>query len=64
MGAGVTLRFKALQVIKLVSRAGGEKAEGFGFGEEDGYSHDNNNNNNSDDNDEFFPETSDQDEDF
>ena len=64
MGAGVTLRFKALQVIKLMSRAGGDKAEGFGFGEEDGYSHDNNNNNNSDDNDEFLPETSDQDEDF
>ena len=62
LGAGATLRFKGLQIIDLVER-GGSNADGFGFGEEDGYSH-NNNNNNSDDNNEFFQEASDQDEDF
>ena len=65
LGAGVTLRFKGLQIIELVERSG-SNADGFGFGEEDGYSHDNNNNN-SDDNNEFFQEESNnenQDEDF
>lgn len=65
MGAGVTLRFKGLQIIDLVAR-GGSNADGFGFGEEEGYSHNNNNNNNSDDNNEFFQEadSSEEDEDF
>jgi len=58
-GAGVTLRFKGLQIIDLLARAG-SGADGFGFGEEDGYSHDNNNNNNgeAEDDQEFFEENS------
>lgn len=66
-GAGVTLRFKGLQVIDLLARAGGDGAEGFGFGEEDGYSHTNNNNNSDDDDglfEEEIPKTSSEEEDF
>ena len=57
-GAGVSLRFKGLQIIDLMARAGGSGAEGFGFGEEDGYSHDNNNNKSEDDDELFEEETS------
>lgn len=63
-GAGVTLRFKGLQVIDLKARASGDNADGFGFGEEDGYSHDNNNNNNGDVDDGFFEENHSEEEDF
>lgn len=38
IGAGVSLRLEAVQIIELVS--GGQRdAAGYGFGEEDGYSH-------------------------
>lgn len=36
VGAGITLRLKAVQVIKLVEYGGGGNASGFGFGEEEG----------------------------
>lgn len=36
-GAGVSLRLKAVQVIDLKEFSGGASAEGYGFGEEDGY---------------------------
>lgn len=36
-GAGLSLRLKAVQVIKLVEYSGGASADAFGFGEEDGY---------------------------
>lgn len=37
-GAGVQLRFRALQILKLVEYGGGTTADAFGFGEEnDGY---------------------------
>jgi hypothetical protein len=36
-GAGVSLRLKAAQIINLVEFSGGASAEGFGFGEEEGY---------------------------
>lgn len=39
--AGVTLRLKAVQVIKLVSSNGAD-ASAYGFGEEDGFSYDSN----------------------
>lgn len=37
IGAGVTLRFNAVQVIELVAFIGGKDAGGYGFGAEDGY---------------------------
>ena len=37
VGAGISLRLKACQVINLVEFSGGAGAEAFGFGEEDGY---------------------------
>ena len=63
-GAGVKLRFKALQIIDLKEVTGGNNADGYGFGEEDGYSHENNNNNGGGDDEaeEFFPETPDNEE--
>ena len=36
-GAGISLRLKAVQVIDLKEYSGGASAEGYGFGEEDGY---------------------------
>jgi len=36
IGAGITLRLKAVQIIDLVE--GGGSAESYGFGEEDGWS--------------------------
>lgn len=36
IGAGVTLRLKAVQIIELI-QGGGASAENYGFGEEDGY---------------------------
>jgi len=36
-GAGISLRLKAVQVIELVSGAGGGTGASYGFGEEDGY---------------------------
>jgi hypothetical protein len=38
IGAGLSMRLNAVQVIDLVQGSGGT-AEGFGFGEEDGYVH-------------------------
>lgn len=66
-GAGVSLRFKGLQIIDLVARETAN--DGFGFGEEEGYSHENNNNNNSDDDHDFseeegYSQDEDQEEDF
>lgn len=37
VGAGISLRLKACQVINLVEFSGGAGAEAFGFGEEDGF---------------------------
>lgn len=37
VGAGVSLRLKAVQVINLVSGGGGGNGASYGFGEEDGY---------------------------
>jgi len=37
VGASVSLRLKAVQVIDLVEFSGGASADAFGFGEEDGY---------------------------
>jgi hypothetical protein len=37
IGAGVTLRLKAVQIIKLVEYTGGRDAAGYGFEAEDGY---------------------------
>jgi len=37
VGASISLRMKAVQVIDLVEFAGGASAEGYGFGEEEGY---------------------------
>ena len=37
VGAGVSLRLKAVQVINLVSGGGGGDGSSYGFGEEDGY---------------------------
>lgn len=37
IGVGVTLRLKAVQVIKLVEYTGGQDAKGYGFAAEDGY---------------------------
>lgn len=36
---GVSLRLQAVQVIEFVAYIGGASAEGYGFGEEDGYSY-------------------------
>jgi hypothetical protein len=40
-GAGVTLRLKAVQLLKLVEYSGGGSAESFGFEEEEGFEADN-----------------------
>ena len=62
-GAGVKLRFKALQIIELKEPANSNGADGYGFSEEEGYSHENNNNNGGEDEaEEFFPETPDNEE--
>jgi hypothetical protein len=37
VGAGVSLRVKAVQILNLVEFSGGASAGAFGFGEEDGY---------------------------
>jgi hypothetical protein len=37
VGAGVTLRVKAVQVLNLVEYSGGASADAYGFGEEEGY---------------------------
>lgn len=37
VGASISLRMKAVQVIDLVEFSGGASAEGYGFGEEEGY---------------------------
>jgi hypothetical protein len=37
VGAGISLRLKACQVINLVEFSGGAGADAFGFGKEDGY---------------------------
>lgn len=37
VGAGISLRVKAVQIINLVEFTGGASAESYGFGEEDGY---------------------------
>jgi hypothetical protein len=37
VGASISLRMKAVQVIDLVEFSGGASADAFGFGEEDGY---------------------------
>lgn len=37
VGASISLRMKAVQVIDLKEFSGGASAEGYGFGEEDGY---------------------------
>lgn len=37
VGAGVTLRLRAVQVLELVTGGSGGSAESFGFGEEEGY---------------------------
>lgn len=37
VGAGISLRLKAVQVIELVEYSGGASASGYGFGEEEGY---------------------------
>lgn len=39
IGAGVTLRLKAVQIIELI-QGGGASAENYGFGEEEGYESD------------------------
>ena len=61
-GAGVSLRLKAVQIINLIEY----ESNDFGFGEEEGYTHDNNNNNGSDnaqeDNEEFFGNNEDEEE--
>lgn len=62
-GSGVKLRFKGLQIVDLKVREG-TGADSFGFGSEDGYSHDNNNNNVSDDDNDFFEENHGEEEDF
>jgi hypothetical protein len=36
-GAGISLRLKAAQILNLVEYSGGASAEGYGFGEEEGY---------------------------
>ena len=38
VGAGVSMRLRAVQIIKLVEGGGGN-AKGFGFDETDGYEH-------------------------
>lgn len=42
VGASVSLRLKAVQVIDLVEYSGGAGADAYGFGEEDGYEAENN----------------------
>ena len=37
IGASVSLRMEAVQIIDLVSGGSGGSADSFGFGEEDGY---------------------------
>lgn len=37
VGAGISLRVKAVQIINLVEYSGGASAGAYGFGEEDGY---------------------------
>jgi hypothetical protein len=59
VGAGLSLRVKAVQVIDLVEFSGGASAEAYGFGEEDGYEA----KTNSDSND-FTDETEEETEDF
>lgn len=56
VGAGLSLRVKAVQVIDLVEFSGGASAEAYGFGEEEGYTKQTSN--------EFTDETEEETEDF
>ena len=60
VGAGVSLRVRAVQIIELHEYSGGASAGAFGFGEEDGYEAEESVPNNN----EFKDETSETEEDF
>jgi hypothetical protein len=60
VGAGISLRMRAVQVIELVEFSGGASADSFGFGKEDGYEADNS----AEENNEFKDESDSEAEDF